>query len=367
MREIGPLTRPPGRPGGATGFRPRHLRTSAIPAGGDPVTGRRPLLYNDQVALRSVRPTETADFFYRNGEARRAALRQRRRRASSSRPAATSPTGAATTSSSRAASSTASGPEPGEQRLPRGAEPRAVSARPSRYRNQEGQHLRVVPVSASATSACRSTASRSTRRASSRSGSSSTAPVVRVVYARHPFDVVGWDGYYYPWAINVEDFEPIVGRIHQPPPVHQIFEADGFVRLQLRAAPLRLPPRGGPGALPPHQRRHRRGPLLRQRAIHEPPGDRVRIDHPAPRRHSARAASRHDRAEPRQDRNGRAGRHDRHLPPAHREPRGRGDRGPRLPAFLARSRRRPTGPRPARSRFDKRRRVAQDRARAGER
>jgi len=44
-----------------------------------------------------------------------------------------------------------------------------------------------------------------------------------------PRDVVGWDGYYYPWALNIEDFEPIVGRVHQPPPVHQTFEGDGFV------------------------------------------------------------------------------------------------------------------------------------------
>ena len=45
----------------------------------------------------------------------------------------------------------------------------------------------------------------------------------------HPFDVVGWDGYLYPWIFNIEDFEPITGRIHQPPPVHQTFEGWNFV------------------------------------------------------------------------------------------------------------------------------------------
>jgi homogentisate 1,2-dioxygenase len=45
----------------------------------------------------------------------------------------------------------------------------------------------------------------------------------------HPFDVVGWDGMFYPWAFNIHDFEPIVGRVHQPPPVHQTFQGDGFV------------------------------------------------------------------------------------------------------------------------------------------
>jgi homogentisate 1,2-dioxygenase len=49
------------------------------------------------------------------------------------------------------------------------------------------------------------------------------------VYASHPFDVVGWDGYNYPWGISIHNFEPITGRVHQPPPVHQQFEAHNFV------------------------------------------------------------------------------------------------------------------------------------------
>lgn len=48
-------------------------------------------------------------------------------------------------------------------------------------------------------------------------------------YASHPFDVVGWDGYNYPYAFNIKDFEPITGRVHQPPPVHQTFETNAFV------------------------------------------------------------------------------------------------------------------------------------------
>jgi homogentisate 1,2-dioxygenase len=47
--------------------------------------------------------------------------------------------------------------------------------------------------------------------------------------SQHPFDVVGWDGCLYPYAFNIEDFEPITGRVHQPPPVHQVFEAHNFV------------------------------------------------------------------------------------------------------------------------------------------
>ncbi len=51
----------------------------------------------------------------------------------------------------------------------------------------------------------------------------------RHVYANHPFDVVGWDGCLYPWAFSIHDFEPITGRVHQPPPVHQTFQGPNFV------------------------------------------------------------------------------------------------------------------------------------------
>ena len=49
------------------------------------------------------------------------------------------------------------------------------------------------------------------------------------IYASHPFDVVGWDGYNFPYAFSIYDFEPITGRVHQPPPVHQTFETPAFV------------------------------------------------------------------------------------------------------------------------------------------
>ncbi len=53
--------------------------------------------------------------------------------------------------------------------------------------------------------------------------------IIEMVYASHPFDVVGYDGYNYPYSFSIHDFEPITGRIHQPPPVHQTFESDAFV------------------------------------------------------------------------------------------------------------------------------------------
>ncbi|MBT8254869.1 MAG: homogentisate 1,2-dioxygenase [Flavobacteriaceae bacterium] len=53
--------------------------------------------------------------------------------------------------------------------------------------------------------------------------------LIDMTYATHPFNVVGYDGFNYPYAFSIHDFEPITGRIHQPPPVHQTFETDAFV------------------------------------------------------------------------------------------------------------------------------------------
>ena len=53
--------------------------------------------------------------------------------------------------------------------------------------------------------------------------------MTRYTYQHHPFDVVGWDGCLYPYAFNIDDFEPITGRVHQPPHVHQTFQGPNFV------------------------------------------------------------------------------------------------------------------------------------------
>jgi homogentisate 1,2-dioxygenase len=70
------------------------------------------------------------------------------------------------------------------------------------------------------------------------------------IYDSHPFDVVGWDGFHYPWAFNISDFEPIVGRIHQPPPVHQTFEGDGFVICSFVSRPFDFHPDSVPAPYP---------------------------------------------------------------------------------------------------------------------
>jgi homogentisate 1,2-dioxygenase len=226
MREIGSLRPTPWTAGEAGAYRPRHLRTSAIPAGGDLVTGRRPLLYNEDVALEYARPTRDAAGFYRNGQGDELLF----------------------VSDGGGVLESAFGDlpfrrgdylivprgivhrfrlAPGEQRF-LVVESAAPVRTPARYRNDRGQHCEWSPYCE------RDFRLPSWREPVEERGEfevlvKQRAGLVRFVYDRHPFDVVGWDGYYYPWAIHVGDFEPIVGRIHQPPPVHQVFESRGFV------------------------------------------------------------------------------------------------------------------------------------------
>ncbi len=70
--------------------------------------------------------------------------------------------------------------------------------------------------------------------------------LTEMTLAHHPFDVIGWDGYYYPWAINIHDFEPRVGRFHLPPPTHQTFEGDGFVVCSFCPRPYDFDPEAVP-------------------------------------------------------------------------------------------------------------------------
>ncbi|MBX6169541.1 MAG: homogentisate 1,2-dioxygenase [Thermobispora bispora] len=70
--------------------------------------------------------------------------------------------------------------------------------------------------------------------------------LTRLTYAHHPFDVVGWDGYLYPYAFNIRDFEPIVKLTHAPPPVHQTFEGPGFVICSFCPRPLDFHPEAVP-------------------------------------------------------------------------------------------------------------------------
>ena len=148
------------------------------------------------------------------------------------------------------------------------------------------------------------------------------AGFARHVHRDHPFDVVGWDGYVYPWALSIHDFEPIVGRI--PPAAARAPDVRRrrLRRLLVRAPPLRLRPRRREGAVPPLQRRLRRGAVLLRRRLHEPRrvGHRRRLDQPAPRRVRPRPAARQPRAQRVAGPHERAGGDARHVRPARSQP-----------------------------------------------
>ena len=99
---------------------------------------------------------------------------------------------------------------------------------PKRYRNQFGQLLEHAPF-------CERDIKRPSELETHDEKGDFTVKIRKenhmhtLVYATHPFDIAGWDGYNYPYAFSIHNFEPITGRIHQPPPVHQTFEGHNFV------------------------------------------------------------------------------------------------------------------------------------------
>ena len=92
----------------------------------------------------------------------------------------------------------------------------------------------------------------------------------------HPFDVVGWDGYLYPWTFSIHDFEPITGRIHQPPPSHQTFPGPNFVICSFCPRKLDFDPRGGADPVPPLESPVGGDDLLRLRRVRVAQGRRGR-------------------------------------------------------------------------------------------
>ena len=212
----------------ATSLRHRHFLTARAPRGGSPTLDRVPLLFNRDVAMLYAAPDADDAHLYRNSQADECVYVVEGR----------------------------GGLESSFGELPFRAGdyvviPRNVTHRwrcdfaagpvklvvfesrghvriPKRYRNADGQLLEGAPFS-----------ERDLRRPAALAPRDETGefPVLvkqhdalhELVMAHHPFDVVGWDGYFYPYAFSIHDFEPIVGRIHQPPPVHQTFQGDGFV------------------------------------------------------------------------------------------------------------------------------------------
>lgn len=206
--------------------RHRAFATADLPAGGDPVSARRALLGNRDVTLGVSRPTRSMDYFYRNGQAYEVwfthegagQLRTQFGHLSFG-PGDYLVIPFGTTWQMRL--------ETEESRFFVIEAPTQISP-PKRYRNQFGQLLEHAPYSE------RDIRPPEELETHTETGEFEVRVKVRDALTRHvldhhPFDVVGWDGYLYPWAFSIHDFEPITGLLHQPPPVHQTFAGRNFV------------------------------------------------------------------------------------------------------------------------------------------
>ena len=228
-----------------TSLRHRHFRTARAGRGGSPTLDRLPLLFNREIAMLYVEPDVNDAHFYRNAQADECVyvvegsgviesqfgelpfhagdyVVLHRNIVHRWRLAPGPPAAKLVVFESR-----------GHIRVPR------------RYRNELGQMLEGAPYS-----------ERDIRRPAELPVHDERGdfPILvkqhdtihELVLDHHPLDVIGWDGCFYPWIFNIHDFEPIVGRIHQPPPVHQTFQGDGFVICSFCPRPYDFDPEAVP-------------------------------------------------------------------------------------------------------------------------
>ena len=204
----------------------RHLRTADIPAEGDALSGRRLLMWNADVEIFICRPNSAMETYYRNGEGDELIFVHE---------------GTGTLETIFGDVPYAEGdyiviprgttyrfaPSSSEQRLLGFVSPGLIEI-PRRYRNEYGQLLEHAPYYQRDIHPPTELVTHTDR--------DEHVVTVRVrdgyqtyLLDYHPFDVVGWDGYVFPWTFNIADFEPIAGRIHMPPPAHQTFQGHNFV------------------------------------------------------------------------------------------------------------------------------------------
>ena len=205
--------------------RNRHIRTNKIKTSGDAFSGRVPLFFNSDLTIYKVHINKNMDYLYRNGHHDELIYIQE---------------GMGIFNSNFGSLDLKEGdyiviPRGVIWRLDYKEKIKALIIEsfisietPKKYRNKHGQHLEHSPF-----------CERDIKTPNFKPPIDDNSEIlVRVrlqngyqdyIYANHPFDIVGWDGYYFPWKFNINDFEPIVGSIHQPPPVHQTFQSSGFV------------------------------------------------------------------------------------------------------------------------------------------
>ena len=206
-------------------LRHHHLKTRELPAKGDPITGRVPILANADVTLWRCRPSEPQAELYRNGLADEIVFIHKGggRLLTHFGVLPVKPNNyvvipRCTTYSFEfdAAADLLVIESPG------------LVGFPARYLNPDGQfrlgapfcerdlHGPVEPLVID-------------RERDTTVLIKDGERLTRYTLAHHPFDVIGWDGFVYPFTFNADDFEPITGTVHQPPPIHQTFESSGFV------------------------------------------------------------------------------------------------------------------------------------------
>src|SRR5574339_9065 len=207
-------------------IRHRAFRTADAPLGTDPVSARIPLLANRDVILSVARASQSMDYFYRNAQAYETWWVHE---------------GSGTLKTQFGNLKFRKGDymvipfgttwqmllDDGEARFFTIENPSQIEP-PKRYRNEFGQLLEHAPYSERDIRVPEELETHTER------GGFEVRIKVRDRLSKHeldynPFDVVGWDGYLYPWIFNIEDFEPITGRVHQPPPAHQTFQGHNFV------------------------------------------------------------------------------------------------------------------------------------------
>lgn len=204
--------------------RHHHIRTANVESDGDAISSRIPLFFNSDVVISKAHVKESMKSLYRNGNADEVLFIH---------------TGSGIFKSNFGNMALTAGDY---LVIPRGViwqidvkedmrilvtESSSPIETPTRYRNKFGQLLEHSPFS------------ERDIRTPDFVGPVDDSPMDVEVklrhgiqtygYQHHPFDIVGWDGYYFPYIFNINDFMPITGKIHQPPPVHQTFQANGFV------------------------------------------------------------------------------------------------------------------------------------------
>jgi len=204
--------------------RHHHIRTANLDSKGDAISSRIPLFFNSDVVISKAHVNESMDSLYRNGNADEVLFIHK---------------GSGKLKSNFGNLALTLGDY---VVIPRGViwqidvkedmrilvtESSTPIETPTRYRNKFGQLLEHSPFS------------ERDIRTPDFVGPVDDSPIDVEVklhqgiliygYQHHPFDLVGWDGYYFPYIFNINDFMPITGKIHQPPPVHQTFQAHGFV------------------------------------------------------------------------------------------------------------------------------------------